>query len=41
VPVVARIISPHRRPASRFSRNRPMYGPTNRGSTLRSSRRKG
>jgi hypothetical protein len=25
---------------SRFSRNRPMYGPTYRGSALRSSRRK-
>ena len=34
-----RASTPHRRTASRFSRNRPMYGPTHRGSALRSSRR--
>jgi hypothetical protein len=41
VPVAVRSPSPQRRPASRLSRNRPMYGLTHRGSALRSSRRKG
>jgi hypothetical protein len=40
VPQAARTASPHRRAASRFSRSRPMYGPTYRGSALRSSRRR-
>jgi hypothetical protein len=40
-PAPARIPLPHRRSASRFSRNRPMHGPTDRGSALRSSRRRG
>jgi hypothetical protein len=35
-----RIPSKHRRSAARFSRNRPMCGPTYRGSALRFSRRK-
>ena len=36
----ARASTPRRRSsAPRFSRNRPMYGPTHRGSALRSSRR--
>jgi len=36
----ARVPSPQRRSAPRFSRSRPMYGPTYRGSALRSSRRR-
>ncbi len=40
VPVQARKPAPHRRAAQRFNRNRPMFGPTNRGSALRSSRRR-
>ncbi len=36
----ARIASPQRRTPLRFSRNRPTYGPTHRGSALRSSRRR-
>ena len=36
----ARLASSPRRSGSRFSRNRPMYGPTHRGSALRSSRRR-
>ena len=36
----ARIPSPHRRTALRLSRNRPMYGPTYRGSASRSSHRR-
>jgi hypothetical protein len=39
-PAAARIPSAHRRSTSRLSRNRPMYGPTHRGSALRSSRRR-
>jgi hypothetical protein len=38
-PAPARALAPHRRTTPRFSRNRPMYGPTHRGSALRSSRR--
>ena len=40
-PVPARDTVPQRRSAPRFSRNRPMYGPSHRGSALRSSRRRG
>jgi hypothetical protein len=40
VAVPPRAAAPHRRSASRFSRNRPMYGPTYRGSALRASRRR-
>ena len=40
-PAKARTPVAHRRSAQRFSRNRPMYGPTNRGSASRSSPRRG
>jgi len=39
-PPKARIPSPPRRSTPRFSRSRPMYGPTCRGSALRFSRRR-
>ena len=40
LPAPARLPVPKRRAAPRLSRNRPMYGPTHRGSALRSSRRR-
>ena len=40
-PAIAERAAPRqRRGPPRFSRNRPMYGPTHRGSALRSSRRR-
>ena len=40
VAVPARDVSPRRRSAPRFNRNRPMFGPSDRGSASRSSRRR-
>ncbi len=40
VAVPARAASPRRRSAPRFSRNRPMFAPIDRGSASRSSRRR-